>query len=101
MSETAKTHLMYAAMILVAGILVLYPDIVFAQSGSGGIVRGKLDQARNSYAVPIGIGIAAVGATCAIVAWLFDMMDWKGMAKWIFGAMLIGVVGGIIVEMAA
>lgn len=100
MSETAKTYLMYAVVTAIAALFFFYPDLAFAQSG-GGAIRGKLDSARSSYAIPIGVGIISIGAIIAVICWLFDIIDWKGLAKWCFGAMLIGVIASAVIEFAS
>lgn len=94
-----KNVLMYSIVGLICAGLLFFPELAFAQDG--GAVRAKLDNARESYAVPIAIGIIAVGAVIAIILWLFDVIDWKGMAKWIFGAILVSVIAGVVLELAA
>ena len=95
-----KSVTMYSIVALVCAAILFFPELAFAQDG-GGAVRAKLDNARESYAVPIAIGIIAVGAVIAIILWLFDVIDWKGMAKWIFGAILVSVIAGVVLELAA
>lgn len=99
MSNTHKTILMYALFAALVGFLLLFPETALAQS-AGGAIRGKLDSARESYVLPVAIGIIAAGAVIAVILWLFDVIDWKGMAKWIFGAILIGAVAGAVLEIA-
>lgn len=96
MSTTAKTFIMYAVGTAILALLLFYPDLAHADGGS--VVRGKIDNARSSYALPIGGGIIAVGAVVSVVLWLLDIVDWKNMAKWILGAILIGAIAGIVLE---
>jgi len=99
MSPTVKTIAMYALAIAVCAVFLFYPETAFAQAG--GDIRAKLDEGRTSYALPIAIGLISIGAVIAVCLWLFDVIDWKGMAKWLFGAMLVGVISGAVLEFAA
>ncbi|HEL3836391.1 TPA: hypothetical protein UMZ04_001128 [Stenotrophomonas maltophilia] len=97
MSSTTKTILMYAVVSTLAVLFFVFPDVAFADGGSA--VRGKLDSARSSYALPIAGGIIALGAVGSVVMWALDLVDWKSMVKWIVAAILVGAIAGIAIEM--
>jgi len=100
LTSSHKSILIWTAFAAFVGFMLLFPDCAFAQQ-AGGAIRSKLDSARSSYVLPVAIGIIAVGSIIAVVLWLFDVIDWKGMAKWIFGAMLVGAVAAVVLEVAA
>ena len=97
LTSTQKSIITWTAFAAFCGFMLFFPDSAFAQSA----IQGKLDKARESYAVPIGLGIIGIGATISVIAWAFDAIDWKTMSKWIFAAILIGLVGGIVAEFAS
>ncbi|WNH54856.1 hypothetical protein [Stenotrophomonas oahuensis] len=96
MSTTVKTYISYAIASAVVALFLFYPDLAHADGGS--VVRGKIDGARSSYAIPIAGGIITFGAVTSVVLWLLDIVDWKNMAKWILGAILLGAIAGIAAE---
>ena len=96
LTNTQESILTWTAFAAIIGLMLLFPDTAFAQT-----VQDKLNKARQTYAVPIGLGIIGIGATVAVVSWAFDAIDWKTMSKWIFAAMLIGLAGGIVTELAS
>lgn len=96
MTTTAKQYAMYAALLALAALYLLFPEHAFA--GGGDVVRGKIDGARSNFAIPVAGGIAAIGSIASVVLWLLDVVDWKNMAKWILGAIMIGAIAGVILE---
>jgi len=84
-----KKHTISAWM--TACMVTIMPFIAAANE-----VTGKIDNLRDSYAIPIAGSIAAIGSIYGVVMWALDKMDFMGMVKWIFAACLIGVVAGVV-----
>ncbi|MBP2480143.1 hypothetical protein J3A72_000435 [Stenotrophomonas sp. PvP093] len=72
-------------------LLALLPELAHAQSG-GNIVKGKIDDARTNWVLPIGIGILGVGGTVSVLLWAFKVVEWTDMARWVFAGAIVGVI---------
>lgn len=76
-------------------VLLLMPELAHAQSG-GNAIKGKIDDARTNWVMPVGIGIMGAGAVISVILWALNVADWKEMGKWCLAAIFIGAIVSFI-----